>query len=194
MNSLNEKLFLLTGTEHRIASAYHPQTNGLDERLNQTVTKSLVKYINADQNDWDENLESVLFSYRTSVHATTKYTPFFLMYGREAVLPIQLQTDNDHILVTITDTESEAQKYATQLDMTHTEAFMKVASNIQNAQTKQKVYYDRKHLRGEFQQGNLVLLRNMRKLSRKGGTTDSFTIAEVCGNGLYSLKNAMERF
>ena len=151
------KLFLLTGTEHRIASAYHPQINGLDERLNQTVTKSLVKYINADQNDWDENLESVLFSYRTNVHATTKYTPFFLMYGREAVLPIQLQTgnaDNDHTLVTITDIESEAQKYATQLDMTSTEAFVKVASNIQNAQTKQKFYYDRKHSQAEFQLGN----------------------------------------
>ena len=195
VNSLNEKLFLLTGTEHRIASAYHPQTNGLDERLNQTVTKSLVKYINADQNDWDENLESVLVSYHTSVDATTKYTPFFLMYGREAVLPIQLQTgnvDNDHTLVTITDIESEAQKYATQLDMTRTEAFMKVASNIQ---TKQKLYYDCKHSQAEFQLGNQVLLRNMRKLSQKGGKMDkewtgTFTIAEVCGKGLYSLKNA----
>ena len=97
---------------------------------------------------------------------------------------------NDHTLVTITDIESEAQKYATQLDMTRNEAFMKVASNIQNAQTKQKLYYDRKHSQVEFQQGNLVLLRNMRKLSRKGGTTDSFTIAEVCSKGLYSLKNA----
>ena len=74
VNSLNEKLFLLTGTEHRIASAYHPQTNGLDERLNQTVTKSLVKYINADQNDWDENLESVFFSYHTSVHHSETIT------------------------------------------------------------------------------------------------------------------------
>ena len=79
------------------------------------------------------------------------------MYGREAVLPIQLQTgnaDNDHTLVTITDIESEAQKYATQLDMTSTEAFVKVASNIQNAQTKQKFYYDRKHSQAEFQLGN----------------------------------------
>ena len=164
------------------------------------MTKSLVivKYINSDQNDWDENLEFVLFSYRTSVHATTKYTPLFLMYGREAVLPIQLQTgnvENDHTLVKITDIDSEAQKYATQRDMTCTEAIMKVASNILHAQTKQKLYYDRKHTQADFQLGNQVLLRNMRKLSQKGGKMDKewtgpFTIAEVCGKGLYSLKYA----
>ena len=53
------------------------------------------------------------------------------MYGREAVLPIQLQTgnvDNGHTLVAITDIESEAQKYATQLDTIRTETFTKVAS------------------------------------------------------------------
>ena len=137
--------------------------------MNQTVTKLLLKYINADQDDWEEHLESVLFSYRTNVHATTKYTSFFLMNGREAVLPIQLQTgnvDNGHTLVAITDIESEAY---TQLDTIHTETFTKVASNIENAQTKQKLYYDHKHTKAEFQLGNQVLLRNMRKLSRKGG-------------------------
>ena len=45
VNSLNEKLFEMAGIEHRVASAYHPQTNGLDERMNQTVTKASVKYI-----------------------------------------------------------------------------------------------------------------------------------------------------
>ena len=120
------------------------------------------------------------------------------MYGREAVLPIQLQTgnvDNGHTLVAITDIESEAQKYATQLDTIRTETFTKVASNIENAQTKQKLYYDSKHTKAEFQLGNEVLRRNMRKLSRKGGKLDNewtgpYTITEVCGKGLYSLKNA----
>ena len=60
---------------------------------------------------------------------------------------------------------------------------------------KPKLYYDRKHAQAEFQLGNQVLLRNMRKVSRKGGKMDkewtgTFTIAEVCGKGLYSLKNA----
>ena len=162
--------------------------------MNQTVTKSLVKYINADQDDWDEHLESVLFSYRTSVHATTKYTPFFLMYGREAVLPIQLHTSNVDNGHAIPEIESEAQRHAARLDTIRTETFMKVASNIENAQAKQKLYYDRKHAKAEFKLGSPVLLRNMRKLSRKGGKMDDewigpFTIAEVCDKGLYLLKN-----
>ena len=102
--------------------------------MNQTVTKSLVKYINADQDDWDEHLESVLLSYHTSVHATTKYAPFFLMYDREAVLPIQLHTSNVDNGHAIPEIESEAQRHAARLDTIRTEAFMKVASNIENAQ------------------------------------------------------------
>ena len=53
-----------------------------------------------------------------------------------------------------------------------------------------KLYYDRKHAKAEFKLGSPVLLRNMRKLSRKGGKMDDewtgpFTIAEVCDKGLY---------
>ena len=63
-------------------SAYHPQTNGLDERMNQTITKAIMKYVNSEIQDWDEHIDAVLFSYRTSIHAPTKYTP------KDAILPI----------------------------------------------------------------------------------------------------------
>ena len=59
--------------------------------MNQTVTKAIVKYLNPEQDDWDEHIDAILFSYRTSIHALTKFTPFYLMYGREAVLPVELQ-------------------------------------------------------------------------------------------------------
>eukprot|EP00731_Ephydatia_muelleri_P031393 Em0022g907a len=96
--------------------------------------------------------------------------------------------------LTLTQIESEAQRHAARLDTIRTETFMKVASNIENAQAKQKLYYDRKHAKAEFKLGSPVLLRNMRKLSRKGGKMDDewtgpFTIAEVCDKGLYLLKN-----
>ena len=76
----------MAGIEHRVSSAYHPQTNGLDKRMNQTVTKAIVKYLNPDQDDGDEHIDAILFSYRTSIHASTKFT-----HGREAVLPVELQ-------------------------------------------------------------------------------------------------------
>lgn len=88
VNSLNEKLFKLTGVKHIISTAYHPQTNGLDERFNQTLQRSLLKMIKENENTWECYLDSVLFAYRTAKQASTKYSPFFIMYGREPKLPI----------------------------------------------------------------------------------------------------------
>lgn len=106
VNQLNSTLFDMVGIKHCVSAAYHPQSNGLDERTNRTVSRALLKFINLQQDDWDEQLDGVLFSYRTSVHASTKYTPFYLMYGRDPVLPIELRvselfTDNTSSLLFI---------------------------------------------------------------------------------------------
>ena len=90
VNSLNDHLFKSTGVHHIILSAYHPQTNGLDERFNQTLQRALLKMIDENQSDWDKYLDSVLFAYCTSKQASTKFSPFFLLYGREPVLPVKL--------------------------------------------------------------------------------------------------------
>lgn len=82
VNKVNRCLFKMTNTEHRISSAYHPQTNGLVERFNQTLQRSLVKLVNDYQNDWDELLDGVLFAYRTSIQKSTQVSPFELVYCR----------------------------------------------------------------------------------------------------------------
>ena len=50
--------------------------NGLDERLNQTLTTALVKFVNENKDDWDVHIKSALFAYRTSKNDSTKLTPF----------------------------------------------------------------------------------------------------------------------
>ncbi|KAL5509260.1 hypothetical protein EMCRGX_G004598 [Ephydatia muelleri] len=82
VNKVKEQLFRLTQTHHKVSSAYHPQTNGLTERFNQTLQASLIKVVNSSQDDWDEHLSAVLFAYRTSVQKATKLTPFEIMYCR----------------------------------------------------------------------------------------------------------------
>ena len=64
INEVNCNLFDLTGVEHRISAAYHPQTNGLDERLNQTLVNALTKMAGDKSDEWDDYIDPVLFAYR----------------------------------------------------------------------------------------------------------------------------------
>ena len=84
VNSLNKELLILTNTTHKIASAYHPQTNGLIERYNQMLQRSLLKLVNDKQDNWNVFLDGVLFAYRTAVHKSTGITPFEVMFCRYA--------------------------------------------------------------------------------------------------------------
>uniref|UniRef100_A0AAZ1XXP6 Gypsy retrotransposon integrase-like protein 1 n=1 Tax=Oreochromis aureus TaxID=47969 RepID=A0AAZ1XXP6_OREAU len=90
VNELNSDLCKLLQIERSVTAAYHPQTNGLDEKTNDNIKRALRKLVNDQQNNWDLYLDPTLFSLRSKVHTTTKYSPFFLMYGREAVIPSEV--------------------------------------------------------------------------------------------------------
>ena len=203
-------LLKLTGTEHRVASAYHPQTNGLTERFNQTLKGSLIQVVNEKQNDWDEK---IMFSYRyeafciciiilnriiyrTSIHASTGYTPFFLMHFREAKLPVHVQVESvvggsslPQIL-----TEPEHPKHIDALLNLQEQYCAKATQNILCAQTRQKLHYDKKHNTNSiFKVGNKVLKSNARNRHRMGGKLEKpwlgvYIIQKDLGKGRYCLK------
>lgn len=69
---------------------YHPQANGLTERVNSTLQNMLAMFLNEHQRDWDLYLAPVLFALNTSHSSATGYSPYFLMYGRDPRLPIDI--------------------------------------------------------------------------------------------------------
>ena len=94
VNEVPENLHEMTGTEQRITSAYHPQSNGLCERQNRTIKDSLVKARVGKPKEWSNIIDDILFAHRVSIHYSTKYSPFFLMYNRHPILPIDLIDNN----------------------------------------------------------------------------------------------------
>ena len=63
-------------------SGYHPQTNGLVEKMNSTVIAMLSKFVETSGRDWDKHLLYILFAYRAAVHDSTRESPFYMLYGR----------------------------------------------------------------------------------------------------------------
>ena len=72
-------------------SSYHPQTDGLVERFNSTLCQSLSMYVSKNQKDWDDFIPLVLFAHRTSVLEVIGDSPFYVLYGREPRLPVDVK-------------------------------------------------------------------------------------------------------
>ena len=90
-NAVNDDICRRLGIDHRRTTAHHPQSNGQTECYNQTLCNSLVKYLNDEQDKWDDYIDPVLLAYWTSIHKSTKKTPYFLAFGKEPTLFIEEQ-------------------------------------------------------------------------------------------------------
>ena len=77
------------GVQHSLASAEHPQTNGLVERANKTRSTTLGSFVNMKHDDWDQHLPYAVFAINTARQSSTRLSPFQVLYGREAVLPCE---------------------------------------------------------------------------------------------------------
>ena len=69
---------------------YHPQGDGLIERLNWTLLAMLATCAQLHPPTWETHLQKVCFAYNSSEHPSTEYSPFYLKFGREARFPVEL--------------------------------------------------------------------------------------------------------
>ncbi|CAI7897606.1 unnamed protein product [Closterium sp. NIES-53] len=140
-----KELMSLMGTRLEMSSAYHPQTDGQTERLNQIVEQLLRTACKDDINKWDLHLPVLEFAYNNAKHAATGETPFFLCYGRHPLTPQQ---------PTVPATVQPAQDFVTTMqqlwDRTH--------KRLQDIQSSQKRLADRHRCDHTIAVGDHVLL------------------------------------
>lgn len=69
------------GIKRRLSTAYHPQTDGQTERVNQTLEQYLRHYVGYHQNDWADLLPIAEFCYNSTDNASTRVSPFMALYN-----------------------------------------------------------------------------------------------------------------
>ena len=127
---------------------------------------------------WDDYIDGTVFTINTNESTTTKYSPFFLMYGRNPRLPFEVEKLEQPLasledLAQLTDdlnSEETIREHINEMSRIRDTLFPSVDVNIKQAQEKQKQQY--KMRRGQpvcpFKVGDLVLQRNMLQKTKAG--------------------------
>jgi len=164
-------------------SSYHPSGNGLIERFHRTLNAMLGKVVSDNQRDWDELLPFVMAAYRASPHEVTRYTPNFLMFGREARAPLDL------VYGTPSDGRNRGENYgsyAQELGKTLESAYRLVREHLRKSAERQKHSYDLRVRPAIFDPGARVLYYTPRRYQGRSPKwqrmyTGPFVVLQRCG-------------
>ena len=127
------RLHQALGTALKYSTAYHPQTDGQTERVNQILEDMLRACVLANGANWEDCLPYAEFSYNNSFQTSLKMSPYEALYGRKCRTPLNWsQAGDSHIFGTDLMMEAERQ-------------VQEIRDRLQLAKSRQKSYYDAKH-------------------------------------------------
>lgn len=163
LNKIFNEYNLLMGTARFTSSPYHPETDGMVERFNATLISMMAPFVCYAQNDWDSYVSAACFAYRTAVHATSKFSPYKLMFGWESRQPMDVVFSNEPKSVPLEEW----------MDRIHDTRIV-AARNTVSAQAKTKERVDKNRSDTTFKVGDLVRARVLAGIRRDPNGTREF--------------------
>jgi transposase InsO family protein len=174
----------ILGIKLKLSTAYHPQTDGQTEIMNQYLDQRLRPFINYHQDDWSDLLPIMDFAQAALPHESTGLTPFFIEFGYEP----RTSFDWSEPPVPVNARERLNRDEAQQLAKRMHGAWQVARDNMQKAQEGQKRQADKKRRKTDFNEGDMVWVstknwktdRPSRKLSHQ--MAGPYRILEKVGN------------
>ncbi|CAL9701656.1 unnamed protein product [Knipowitschia caucasica] len=175
-----QSLCSLLGIKKTRTAPYNPKSDGMVERFNRTLIDQLAKSLLSCGGEWDDYLKHVAFAYNTSVHACTGYTPFYLLHGREARVPVNMMSTPTALRLPISH-EDFASSLAEKLGV----AFANTRQNATVAHESQKLYHDVGARHKPYNVGDLVWLHNPRedRMKLAAHWKGPFRVADTVNSG-----------
>ena len=152
-NKIMQELCLLGGSHKTRTTPYHPESDGMVERFNRTLLMMLAMFAGKNRDDWDDLLPAVMMAYRSSVHESTVFSPYRLMFGEECTLPMDIGLPKEQL----DTTDSITSPYAIWVCDALEEAYDQVRQQSGQAVQRQKRLYDRRAVKRNFAVGDWVV-------------------------------------
>jgi hypothetical protein len=178
------ELCRILGIRLKLSTAFHPQTDGQTENMNQYLDQRLRPFINHHQDNWSDLLPIMDFAQATLPQDSTGVSPFYLEYGYEPRTSFDWERSTQPATLRDRLSQQEAQRYAQRMH----EAWQDARAQIQRAQEKQKAQADKHRREVNFGIGDMVWIstrnwktdRPSRKLAHQ--MAGPYQILEKVGN------------
>jgi hypothetical protein len=192
INKIVEALTEEFAVHNHKSTPYHPQANGIVEAFNKILEKTLMKICIVNKDDWDLRVPTVLWAYRTTCKKLTMKTPFNLVYGIEAFVPMEYLVPSLRIFsFTDMDDPGVVQERLQHLVELEEDRFV-VGFHQQVQKEREKAYHDRNIKKKVLKQGDLVLVYHIKFIKHLGNFITHwlgpYEIAYVTEGGATQLK------
>jgi hypothetical protein len=180
------------GIEHRVSTAYHPQTNGQAETSNRQLKSILNKTIEKGGKDWSKKLDGALWANRTAFMTLIGTTPYQFVYGKACHLPVELE-HRAYWAIKEMNLDLDAVVVKRRIQISELEEMrLKAYENASIYKERIKRCYDERLKKKEFKEGYKVLLYNSRfKTFRKGKLQSKwdgpYVVHSVLSNGAVTI-------
>ncbi|MCI06644.1 gag-pol polyprotein, partial [Trifolium medium] len=176
------------GIQNTFIFVEHPQANGQAESANKVILRALKRRISSKQESWVEHLPEILWSYHTTPQSSTGEPPFTMVYGSDAMIPVEIQPPSwRRETVTLQENNAALQENLDLLPELREKAHLREFYTKQRAARK----YNTRVIPRKFKEGDLVLKRPMGR--DKGGKMAAnwegpYRVHEAFEGGAYRLE------